>query len=106
MSTDVRTPKHRARPTLVTGVREFRAAQELAEWSRRGVEHPTYRGRRAADTTGTVSYHPTHPGWGRLAAAILANEATPGDPEALSGIGDVDEDVAVELAHRTSRRPS
>lgn len=31
-------------------MREFRQAREVAEWSARGVVHPTYRGKHAADT--------------------------------------------------------
>lgn len=47
-----------------------------------------------------VAYHPTHPGWGRLAAAVRDLDATPGDPPALMGLDDLDPDMGELLAAR------
>lgn len=52
-----------------------------------------------------LAYLPSHPGWRRLAAAVLANEHAPGDPEAMTGLDDHDEDVDTALAHRLDRNP-
>ena len=52
-----------------------------------------------------LAYLPSHPGWSRLAAALRDLEATPGDPPALMGMDDHDEDVDTALAHRLDRNP-
>lgn len=54
-----------------------------------------------------LAYHPTHPGWRRLLAAVVANEHAPGHPEALTGLDDtldgLDPDVLAELLPARTR---
>lgn len=50
-----------------------------------------------------LAYHLTHPGWGRLAAAVRDLDATPGDPPALIGLEDLDPDIVAELLPTRAR---